>query len=314
MLRLLVMLLLFISLPAHTQEREQLDFHLSYSGLITGFFWKELADVKLTLQPEETTFRGQSASRIEMKVSTENYGFAESIHTLRYHWESILTPDLRRTQLVRVIDEGDSNSHDVYWYDWSKNLISEFRKRKQIDVSIPMFDDEDGPKLEWEKDKFKRAPEFIDPYQPVTPELGYLMKNKHQKGILDGDAIDPLTMLMRLRHHDFHGDNTILLNIINEANLEPYLARLAGTTELQFNGCTEQAIKIEIRRSNHNGEDGVMHMWLSDDTRRLPLRIDVDAPLGSLHIELQQVLPTTLSNSCNENTGQDRNQLLSDID
>ncbi|MEN8170368.1 MAG: DUF3108 domain-containing protein [Pseudomonadota bacterium] len=314
MYRLLVMLLLFISLPAHAQEREQLHFHLSYSGLLTGFMWKELADVNLTLQPEETTFLDQPASRIEMTVSTEHYGFAESFHALRYRWESILTPDLQRIQLVRVIDEGDSNSHDVYWYDWSKDLISEFRKRKQIDVSIPMFDDEDGPKLEWEKDTFKRTPKFIDPYPPVTEKLGYLIQKKYHKGVLNGDAIDPLTMLMRLRHHDFHGENTILLNIINEESLEPYLARLSGTAELQFNGCTEQAIKIEIRRSNHNGEDGVMHMWLSDDARRLPLRIDVDAPLGSLHIELQQVLPTTLSNSCNGNTGQERNQLLSDID
>jgi hypothetical protein len=289
--------LLLVTLSAPVQASEELHYRLSYSGLVTGYIWKELADVTLDLTPEETEFHGQSAVRIRIGVTSENYSVAEAIHALRYQWESILSPDLQRTLLVRVIDQGDSDSNEVYWYDWQKKSISLYRKREQHDVSIPMFDEE--AKLEWEKDRFSPAPEFIDAHPAAAPGLGYLVQSEQISGRLNENAIDPLTMLLRLRQHNYREQETLQLQIINEGELAPYQARLIGTETLQRGNCSDQTLKIEVRRGDDSGEQGSMTMWLSDDEQRQPLRIDVDASLGMLHIELETV-PSTCSHSLHD--------------
>ncbi len=294
--RFLLPLLLLCSLHAQAQGTEALHYRLSYSGLVTGFLWKDLADMTLKLTPQQGSFRENPAARLSMEVSTAGYSIAEAIHPLRYHWESILTPDLKRTLLVRVIDEGESDSHEVYWYNWQDNTIAVFRKRKQLDHSIPLFDEE--PRLEWEKDFLLPVPTFIDSQQAVAPGLSYLLLANRLPGRLKRDATDPLTMFLQLRQHDFHTQKTLPLQIIHEDELAPYQARLVATEELQHGECTAQTMKIEVRRRDHSGEKGLMTMWLSDDAQRLPLRFDVEAPLGMLHAKLQHTIPSSRNNSC----------------
>lgn len=295
-----ILWLLLTTLATPALASEELHYRLSYSGLITGYVWKELADVTLNLSPEVTQFRGQPASRLSMQVTTANYSVAETLHSLRYQWESILSADLQRTLLVRVVDQGDSDSDEAYWYDWENRAISLYRKREQRDVSIPMFDE--APKLEWEKDHFPAAPEFIDAHPAVAPGVGYLMQEAHIPGVLGEDAVDPLAMLMRLRHHNYLAADTLSLQILNADDLAPYQARFIGREGLQLGNCSVPAIKLEMRRSNSSGEDGVMTMWLSDDEQRQPLRIDVDASLGMLHIERQWGHTTATAGVCADNS------------
>lgn len=284
--RLTGLLLLTLAVTASAESAPSaLHYRLSYSGLITGYVWKELADVTLNLTPEPTVWRDEPAVRLVMEVSTEGYSVAETLHALRYRWESLLSPDLQRTLLVRVIDRGDSDSHEVYWYDWQQKLITLYRKRELRDVSIPMFDS--SPIMEWEADHLPPAPPFIDTQPEVAPGLSYLLQHKQRTGRLDNEAIDPLAMLLQLRRHDYRQEAARLLPIINEDDLATYQARLLGTEPLARGDCHDPALKIEVRRHDESGEEGVMRLWLSDDARRLPLRIDVDASLGMLHIELQ---------------------------
>jgi hypothetical protein len=44
-----------------------------------------------------------------------------------------------------------------------------------------------------------------------------------------------------------------------------------------------------------------MTIWLSDDERRIPLRIDVEAPLGMLHVELQSAPSASITEICGGN-------------
>jgi hypothetical protein len=297
--RHIILWLLFASQHIPAYGSEELHYHLSYSGLVTGYIWKDLADMTLNLSPEVTELQGQPAARIQMEVTTANYGIAEAIHALRYRWESILSTDLQRTLLVRVVDQGDSDRHDIYWYDWQNKSLSLFRKRKQRDVSIPLIDEE--PKLEWEKNNLPEVPEFIDSHPTVAPGLSYLIQTKHIKGRLNDDAIDPLTMLQRLRHHNYREHASLQLQIINEADLAPYQARFVGSGTLKHGSCSTQTLKLKVRRSNRSGEDGVMTIWLSDDERRIPLRIDVEAPLGMLHVELQSAPSASITEICGGN-------------
>lgn len=294
--RLLLPLLLLFSLPLAAEEANGLEYRLSYSGLLTGFIWKELADVTLALSPEKTEFQGKPAARISMVVDTTHYGFAETLHPLRYRWESILSPDLQRTLLVRIVDKGVNDSHEVAWYNWERGEIDLFRKRKQVDKSIPIFDS--APILEWEKDKLPPAPSFIDSYPPVAPGLSYLYHSKHKKEKLKVDAIDPLTMLFALSRHDYGVESAHTLQILLDDDQAPYRAQLFGKESLKRGACADQALKVAISRGDEKGEEGAMTMWVSDDDRHIPLRVDVEAPLGSLHVVLKSSATASGKTDC----------------
>lgn len=285
-------LLLLLSLPTHAQQAELLHYRLSYSGFITGYIWKELADVTINLTPEATTYREQPAAQLTMEVTTKGYSLAETLRALRYKWVSILDPELQRSLLVRVVDKGDNDSHEVFWYDWEKRNISSFHKRERQDASIPIFDEQ--PRLEWETNQLPAPPAFIDPFPRVgAEEFSYLIMDKQKLGLLQENAIDPVSMLLRLRHHDYKKQPALDLAILLENDLAPYRAKLLEREHLDFDDKEIPCLKIEVRRSNEEGEEGAMWMWLSDDARRLPLRLDVEAPLGMLHIELQEVETAT---------------------
>lgn len=274
-------LLLLTSLPLQAQPQH---YRLSYSGLITGFIWKELADVRLELTPQATNFREQAATRLDMHVDTRNYSIAEALHPVRYHWQSLLDPGLQRTLLVRVIDDGASDSHEVYWYDWPKKTIALFRKREQIDKAIPYFDTE--PVLVWEKNHFPPPPHFINDRSPHANGLSYLMQSKHYPGELADDAIDPLAMLLKLRQHDFAQQHELKLQLLLDSDLAPYRARLLEETSLQIGDCHVPAIKLEVKRDNEQGEEGLMYAWVGTDAQKALLRLDIDAPLGMMHVKL----------------------------
>lgn len=280
-----LLLALTIASSFAVQASEQLHYRLSYSGLITGFFWKRLANVTLNLSPEAIKFRGENACRLSMEIDTSAYLFAEMIHPVRYHWESILSTNLQRTLLARAIDNGASDIHDVSWYDWKSAAISIYRKRKEVDLNRNIYDAEE--KMVWEKNSYPPAPTFIDPQPLLENGLSYLIQTKEFKQLLSDPAIDPLTMIQRVRHHRFEQLGTLQMMVALDEDLHHYRAKvLERPTLRQGDKLHNSTLKIEVSRVAEKGEKGKMYFWFSNDSRRLPLRIDIKARLGMIHLEL----------------------------
>lgn len=267
------------------QASEQLHYRLSYSGLITGFFWKKLADVTLNLSPEAIKFRGENACRLSMEVDTSAYLFAEMFHPVRYHWESILSSNLQRTLLARAIDNGASDIHDVSWYDWKSEAISIYRKRKEVDLNRNIYDAEEN--MVWQKNNYPPAPTFIDPQPLLENGLSYLIQTKELKQLLSDPAIDPLAMIQRVRHHRFEQLGALQMMVALDEDLHNYQAKVLERPALrQGDQLHNSTLKIEVSRAAEEGEKGTMYFWFSNDNRRLPLRIDIKASLGMIHLEL----------------------------
>jgi len=287
----ILLLAAFTSTPVVVAASERLDYRLSYSGLITGFFWKNLADVSFRLKPEAIKFRGAHACRLTMDVDTTHYTFAEIIHPVRYRWESTLTTNLQRTLLTRAIDEGKSNLHEVAWYDWDKRAIALFRKQKQLE----------DKKRQMPPEKYSNyaVPDFIHSPGLEGNEMDYLTQTGHFKSALSGTAIDPLTMIQRIRSHNFDLLDSVTMLVALDEELHQYSAHLEERISLKVNGQLHRTtLKIEITRASENGRDGVMYLWLSDSPERLPLRIDIDAPLGMIHLELQRAEENSEVKTC----------------
>lgn len=269
------------------EARENLQYRLSYSGLLTGFFWKKLADVNFNLTPELTEFRNKPACRLSMEIDTSPYLFAELLHPVRYHWESTLSTDLKRTLLARTVDTGRSDVHEVSWYDWENSAISLFRKRKEIDKNRDGFEDE--PEMVWEENSYPPPATFIDPQAPIENGLRYLLQTDEFKESLSEPAIDPLAMIQRAQHHPFEQIPELQMLIVIDAELRHYLATLEEELPLKVGSQLHPStLKIEIARMEENGLKGRIHLWLKNDASRTPLRIDIEAPLGMVHLELHQ--------------------------
>lgn len=276
---------------------ERLKYRLSYSGLLTGFFWKRLANVNFSLIPEQIEFRNQSACRLSMEIDSSGYLFAEMIHPVRYRWESTISPSLQQTWLSRTIDTGKSDVHEVSWYDWENSAISLFRKRKEIDKNRDSFESE--PDMVWEENHYPPPASFIDPQPQIESGLRYLIQTGQFENRLSKPAIDPLTMIQHTRHHPFKQLETLEMLVVIDEELHHYQARLQEQSPLRIDEQHHPStLKIEIARMEESGLKGKMHIWLKDDARRIPLRIDIQAPLGMIHLELHQSHMAPESKKC----------------
>ncbi len=58
---------------------------------------------------------------------------------------------------------------------------------------------------------------------------------------------------------------------------------------VKVSGKEYQAIKYKINRNEK--PEKFFYVWISQDSRKLPVRMSMNAPLGKLEIDLQGVIP-----------------------
>ncbi len=72
-----------------------------------------------------------------------------------------------------------------------------------------------------------------------------------------------------------------------DEQLHHYRAKVLERPSLrQGDQLHSSALKIGVSATAVGGRKGAMYFWFSNDSRRLPLRIDIKARLGMIHLEL----------------------------
>jgi hypothetical protein len=281
-------------LTNHPEGIEYLTYKLSYSGLITGFVWKDLADVSFHILPGEMEFRGIKTCEGIMRLTTENHSFAELIHPIRYEWISLSDPGLERTYLVEQIDRGRSDNHRIVWLDWDKEKFRFYRKRELKEVEkaeVWDFGDDAEIVYEWDKDGRETVPEFLDRYPPVNDgQLGYLIHDKTEKGLKTDNAIDPLSLVYKLRHHDFNAQPQIDLVLTLEKDIDMYRATYVGKDQIYIDKTLVDALIVQVSRTDEEEakKEGWVKIWFSDDSARIPLNFQAEAPVGKMRVQITE--------------------------
>jgi hypothetical protein len=273
---------------------EYLTYKLSYSGLITGFAWKDLADVAFYIQSGEMKFEGVRTCESIMRLTTENHSFAELLHPIRYEWISLTDPGLNRTYLVEEIDGGKSDNHHIVWLDWGDEKFHFYRKRKlnKIDKTPNWtFSGEKEYVYKWDDDGHEPIPEFLDRYPPVNEgTMGYLIHDKTESGLEAETAIDPLSMIYHLRRHDFESEPSVEMTLTLNKDIEEYRASLVGKEEIWVDKTKLNALVVEITHRNEEEaeEEGWLRVWFSDDDQRIPLNFQAEAPVGKFRVKVSE--------------------------
>ncbi|UCE89258.1 MAG: DUF3108 domain-containing protein [Pseudomonadota bacterium] len=278
---------------ARVPNAENLLYTLSYSGILSAYVWAELADVAVSAPAAQRPFAGQPSCELSLRLSTEDHGFAELLRPVRYHWRSRVSPDLLRAYLAEEIDDGKRQRHRTVWLDWENGKVELYRKRQLVAVPQYAPDDEENlgnQQFSWEHDGDKALPAFLDTRPRIDAQLSSLVFDKAVQLPTDEPIIEPLASLFAVRWHDFDASGELPMTVSYRDEINANRARLIGRETIALAQSTAATLRVAIMRSNEEeaGKEGTLTLWLSDDPRRLPLQIEIDAGFGKLRLQIAE--------------------------
>ncbi len=266
---------------------ETLHYKLSYRGLLTSMIWATLADVKMTYLTDKKTPAQQSAYQFELSLSTENYTKAEIFQPVRYTYTTTLDRLKQRTVLVEEVDNGHNQSHDFLWLDWDHHMTQLFKKREKEQENFGFL----GLDVRevWEKDGELAIPAFLGEYPMLDEQTSYLIHKESGDKIDRSQILDPLSLIYSLRSLNFWSeletDKEIAVAISDDIRL--YHVKKLALEKLTVNGQSYKGMKYKIQTDER--KNNFYYVWLSDDEKKIPLRMAMDAPLGKLEIDLMKI-------------------------
>ncbi len=196
----------------------------------------------------DTVIDGRHTNHVT--VAGRTTGVADFFYEVRDSYETFLD---RETQLPvlskRNIKEGRYRYNDVVSYDRDNNLMNKWVKKRNNPVET----------------KIQEAPERI---MDIVGAFYHARNNAFDSRLMVGDTI---------YYKTFFSNEVFDLNI-----------RYDGTENLKTPLGTKTCYKFtpvtEVGRSFKSSED--MHLWITADANRVPVRIKFDMTVGSFTIEL----------------------------
>ncbi|MCW8931728.1 MAG: DUF3108 domain-containing protein [Gammaproteobacteria bacterium] len=281
---------------------ETLHYKLSYRGLLTSMIWADLADVKMTYLTDKKTPEQRNAYQFELFLTTEYYTKAEVFQPVRYTYTTTVDTELQRTVLVEEIDLGKNQSHDFLWLDWENKETQLFKKREK-ELENSGFLGMDAREV-WEEDGKEPVPDFLGDYPLLADQKTYLIHKESGDKIERSQILDPLSLIYTLRATDFASTSEINsglqsglqsgfksdfnkekeIAVVVSDDIRLYHVKKMALEELSVNGKIHEGTKYKIQTDEK--KDNFYYVWLSNDEKKVPLRLAMDAPLGKLEIDL----------------------------
>lgn len=266
---------------------ETLHYKLSYRGLLTSMIWADLADVKMTYLSNKKTPERKNAYQFKLYLSTENYTKAEIFQAVRYTYTTTLDASLQRTVLVEELDTGENQSHDFLWLNWQNKTTQLFKKREKEQETYGFMGMD--VRYVWEKDGVQIVPEFLGTYPLLEKHQSYLIHKEFGDIIEHSQILDPLSLIYILRAMDFGSETNVVkeFSIAVSDDIRLYQVTQVALEEITLHGKIRKGIKYKIQTDEK--KDNYYYVWMSNDEKKIPLRMAMDAPLGKLEIDLMKV-------------------------
>jgi len=268
---------------------ETLHYKLSYRGLLTSMIWADLADVRMTYLTGKQTPDQKNAYQYELFLTTENYSKAEMFQPVRYTYTTTLDSSLQRVVLIEEVDNGRNQSHDFLWLDWENRATELFKKREKKEQSNGFL----GLDITevWEEDGKLGIPEFFGDFPLLADQKTYLIHKESGDKIEHSEILDPLSLIYSLRSIDFDAEterqNKKQISVAVSDDIRLYHVEKLALEKISINGQSVQGNKYQIQTDEK--KDNFYYVWLSDDEKKVPLRMAMDAPLGKMEIDLMKV-------------------------
>jgi len=281
------------SLAGSQQAGEEfLLYRLSFSGAITAFVWKDLADAIIVAGSKSHNFNRQKSCQLSLKLSTEDFLFAEFFAPTRYHWRTTVTPDLSRVLMFEEINENEDDVHRVTWLNKKEKQLEVFHKRKNFPIQEEELADDEYEdaiiETVWEADGKKKPPFFLLDTPKLEEGLDYLVYERSIKIKDNKPVFDPLAIIYSARWFDYDNDEKFDFVISYKDTFRQYQVFMEAKEKIEIGDKSVGALRIAIRRKPEEKREGEAYMliWLSDDERRIPLQYLIEIKPGSMMLKI----------------------------
>ncbi|MGA0937772.1 MAG: DUF3108 domain-containing protein [Sedimenticolaceae bacterium] len=234
---------------------EKLQYLATYKGIFTLSETINICDVSLLNRTHEP----KGYQETQMNVSSEKYGFVESMFPIRYRFTSWLEPSRKQTWVYEVFErtgDKDAKHHFV-------RLDQEGKDFKKADVKA----------AEQALLDTLSAGDFDPP-----DKTGYPIQ------------YDRLGLLHALRGMSLQAGQEILLSVTNGKEPLRYRVRVEADKTLELNGQQWPALKlrfesfklddIDLKEATHRS----IYIWLSNDADKIPLLAEMRHRFGLFRI------------------------------
>jgi len=268
---------------------ETLNYKLSYRGLLTSMIWADIANVQMTFNADIMNHDQSPGHQFAIWLSTENYKKAELIHAVRYAYKVSLDQQLKRALLIEEQDTGVNQEHEILWLDWINKRMELYKRREKQIIYAGLFREIESE--QWEADGNKPLPEFLAAREihDISDEeaLSYFIHKESGDELRYQQILDPLSLIYKLRQTAFMPDENAEVPVAIGDDIRIYRVEHQGLEQIEMDSCLRPAIKYYIHLVSN--QDKAFYVWLSDDSKRIPLKFMMQAPLGKLVVVLQNI-------------------------
>ena len=238
---------------------EKLQYQVSYQGLFSGGARMPVADVSLVSREPR---RDSGYLESELQVTSEQYGPVEAFYPIRYRFRAWYLPDASSglaSEYFERNDHADAKHRLIYLDDPEQDFVTrDLAEEGELDL----------PAL------------LAGTYEPGPATSGLA-------------RFDRLALLQRVRSLDLSPGMQTDEMVSNGKKMLRYRVTVEKQDVLQVAGRDWKALKLRFdafKRNKHGKERPAhrpVHIWFSDDARRLPLLAVGKGAAGSFYIELK---------------------------
>jgi hypothetical protein len=269
-------------------EGESLTFQAYYQGLFSAQKKLAIADVRWKTRSLDLSTPDKITIETRMDVSSEAYGFVESLYPFRLTYRSLISLEPMKSIAYEVYDSTDKHGKELTWLDAESRLALRFREgyrdRQDTDIQLP------GVIADWGSQKqnyhfYKRA-EY-----KVLPQM-----------------IDKMSLLQRVRSEALSVGTQLEIPVFDGKQQYLYEVSVMSSEPLTLSSRNWDALKIKfdgyrIKHGERKQDHDTVWVWLANTAQRTPLRFEHRAAIGRFVIELQSLAfkePATSRNHYSE--------------
>ena len=271
----MLILLLWMNVAlAISFEGESLTFQAYYQGLFSAQKRLGIADVQWKTQRLDLDMPEKATVETRMDVSSEAYGFVESLYPFRLIYRSLISLEPMTSIAYEVYDSTDKHGRELTWLDVESRLAFRFREgyedRQDTDIELPSVIADWG-----------------------SQQLSYQFYKQEQYSALP-QMVDKMALLQRVRGEELSVGTQLEIPVFDGKRQYLYKVSVVGREPLTMLNRSWDTLKIKfdgyrIKHGESKKDHDTVWVWLADIPQRTPLRFEHRATIGRFVIELQSL-------------------------
>ncbi len=259
--------------PLSLNAAERLDYLVEYKGIFSSYSWTDVSMASIeTVRVADCSGRG-SCMMSRATMSSKGYAVLEAIFKIRFHYRSFYRLKPAHTLAFEMREKKYSNKYQPYGYKHSLSVLPRqgsgvdfyklWSKGEPLPASVKQFVATDHKPAE--KIRVKRVKR-----KPVA---------KH--------SIDRLALLQIVRSAALKKGYAASFPGTNGRNQLEFRVAVFAAEEINAAGKRWKTWKIRVDELEKGDDTVSLFVWLSRDSRHIPVKIEIESSFGSARFILK---------------------------